>query len=134
MTRTSPPRPVDIAAVFPELLAYSRTTTRLHPRPGAPGRADSSVGGPLLWPAGEPWPACTESHAEAVAVGVAEERRRRAVLAAAWARVRPGSCTLELTAEERGLIQAEPADLGPGPVPMLAAAPRPTSTRTSVME
>src|SRR5947209_20026430 len=100
MTRTTPPRPVDIAAVFPGLLAHSRTTTRLHPRPGAPGRADSSVGGPLLWPAGEPWPVCTESHAGAVAVSVAGERRSRAVLATAWARARPGSCPLELPEEE----------------------------------
>ncbi|MBA8957435.1 DUF1963 domain-containing protein [Actinomadura namibiensis] len=55
---TTPSKPVDIAAVFPELAAYARTTVRLHPRPGAVGVHDSSVGGPLLWPADEPWPVC----------------------------------------------------------------------------
>jgi hypothetical protein len=60
MTRTTPPRPVDIAAVFPEIASLARTATRLHPRPGTPGVRDSSVGGPLLWPSGEPWPVCGE--------------------------------------------------------------------------
>lgn len=58
MPRTTPPRPIDVTAVLPELAAHARETTRLHPRPGAPGAADSSIGGPLLWPAGEPWPTC----------------------------------------------------------------------------
>ncbi|GIF73358.1 hypothetical protein [Asanoa siamensis] len=58
MTRTTPPRPVDIAALFPELRDHTTTATRLHPRPGRPTVADSSVGGPLLWPADEPWPVC----------------------------------------------------------------------------
>ncbi|MFI2281330.1 hypothetical protein [Nocardia beijingensis] len=61
MTRTTPPRPVDLAAVFPELAPLARTATRLHPRPGKPSAHDSSIGGPLLWPASEPWPYC---HAE----------------------------------------------------------------------
>ncbi|GAA2417965.1 hypothetical protein GCM10010420_55450 [Streptomyces glaucosporus] len=60
MPRTTPPRPVDIAAVFPELAPLARTAVRLHPRPGAPTAADNSVGGPLLWPADEPWPTCPE--------------------------------------------------------------------------
>ncbi|MEU8682333.1 hypothetical protein [Streptomyces sp. NPDC048611] len=59
MPRTTPPRPIDVTAVLPELAAHARKTTRLHPRPGAPARTDSSIGGPLLWPAGEPWPTCT---------------------------------------------------------------------------
>jgi hypothetical protein len=60
MTRTTPPRPVDIAAVLP---ALARTATRLHPRPATPTPQDSSVGGPLLWPADEPWPYCrAEDH------------------------------------------------------------------------
>lgn len=54
MTRTTPPRPVDIEAVFPALAAHRRTATRLHPRHGVPGAEDSSVAGPLLWPADEP--------------------------------------------------------------------------------
>ncbi|MET7737755.1 hypothetical protein ABZT02_41640 [Streptomyces sp. NPDC005402] len=62
MTRTTPPRPADIAAAFPELIPLARTATRLHPRPGSPSPRDSSVGGPLLWPAHEPWPHCDGPH------------------------------------------------------------------------
>ncbi|MEU8776888.1 hypothetical protein [Streptomyces sp. NPDC048606] len=61
-TRTTPPRPVDVTAVFPELAPLARTATRLHPRPGAPSPRDSSIGGPLLWPADEPWPRCDAPH------------------------------------------------------------------------
>ncbi|MFC9588814.1 hypothetical protein ACFTUC_03275 [Streptomyces sp. NPDC056944] len=60
--RTTPPRTVDVAAVFPELAPLARTATRLHPRPGTPTPYDSSVGGPLLWPADEPWPHCDVPH------------------------------------------------------------------------
>ncbi|MBA5222552.1 hypothetical protein [Streptomyces griseoaurantiacus] len=60
--RTTPPRPVEVAAVFPELAPLARPAVRLHPRPGSPSVADSSVGGPLLWPAGEPWPHCEDTH------------------------------------------------------------------------
>ncbi|MFD8667671.1 hypothetical protein ACFV1U_20040, partial [Streptomyces microflavus] len=45
MSRTTPPRPVDVTAVFPQLAALARTATRLHPRPGAPTPHHSSVGG-----------------------------------------------------------------------------------------
>ncbi|MFJ3877844.1 hypothetical protein ACIPW5_10335 [Streptomyces sp. NPDC090077] len=62
MTRTTPPRPVSVEAVFPELAAHRGRTTRLHPRRGSPGPYDSHVGGPLLWPADEPWPLCHEPH------------------------------------------------------------------------
>ncbi|MEU5763166.1 hypothetical protein [Nocardia sp. NPDC047648] len=61
MTRTTPPRPVDLTAAFPALAPLARTATRLHPRPGTPTPQTSSVGGPLLWPATELWPHC---HAE----------------------------------------------------------------------
>src|SRR5690349_19737523 len=60
MTRTTPPRPVDILELFPELAEHCATSTRLHPRPGVPTVSDSSVGGPLLWPADEAWPVCTD--------------------------------------------------------------------------
>lgn len=60
--RTTPPRPVDVTAVFPELAPLARPAIRLHPRPGAPSAGESSVGGPLLWPAAEPWPHCEASH------------------------------------------------------------------------
>lgn len=62
MSRITPPRPVDLSAVFPGLAPLARTATRLHPRPGAPSVYDSSVGGPLLWPADEPWPHCVGPH------------------------------------------------------------------------
>ncbi|MBC9715077.1 hypothetical protein H9Y04_21225 [Streptomyces sp. TRM66268-LWL] len=58
LVRTTPPRPLDVAVVFPEIAPLARTAIRLHPRPGAPSVRDSSVGGPLLWPADEPWPHC----------------------------------------------------------------------------
>lgn len=56
MARTTPPRSVDVAAHLPELAPLARTAVRLHPRPGDPTPADSSIGGPLWWPAAEPWP------------------------------------------------------------------------------
>ena len=62
MTRTTPSRRVDIAEVLPQLAPLARPAVRLHPRPGAPSRGDSSVGGPLLWPASEPWPYCDGPH------------------------------------------------------------------------
>nr|BEK63072.1 hypothetical protein KPHV_02990 [Kitasatospora purpeofusca] len=54
MTRTTPERPVDVERLFPELARYRRTATRLHPRPGAPGARDSSVGGPMDCECGQP--------------------------------------------------------------------------------
>ncbi|MET7483476.1 hypothetical protein [Streptomyces sp. NPDC005538] len=121
MTRTTPPRPLDIEALFPDLAAYRGTTTRLHPRPGNPTASASSVGGPLLWPADEPWPVCTEPHARARGRRPADIHQERRVLAAAWARDRP-------TDEERQLLD----DLGrehrvPGvsetdPLPMIGLA------------
>ncbi|WP_035736694.1 hypothetical protein [Glycomyces arizonensis] len=62
MPLTTPPRPYDILALFPELAAFARTAVRLHPRHGNPSIGESSVGGPLLWPADEPWPMCALEH------------------------------------------------------------------------
>ncbi|WTW97760.1 hypothetical protein OG216_32420 [Streptomycetaceae bacterium NBC_01309] len=61
MSFVSPPPMLDIARLFPELEPLARTTVRLHPRRGNPGVRDSSVSGPLLWPADEPWPWCMAS-------------------------------------------------------------------------
>lgn len=61
MVRTTPTSPVDLAVSFPEVLPFGRNAVRLHPRLGSPGASDSSMGGPLLWPAGEPWPSCPDS-------------------------------------------------------------------------
>ncbi|MER5638788.1 hypothetical protein ABT095_17715 [Kitasatospora sp. NPDC002227] len=80
MNPTTPPRPVDIAAVFPELVPLARPAVRLHPRVGKPTVHDSSVGGPLLWPAGEPWPVCAGPHPEdELPVSAADIRRRREI-------------------------------------------------------
>ncbi|MFJ5900478.1 hypothetical protein ACIQFZ_34790 [Streptomyces sp. NPDC093064] len=101
MSRTTPSRPLEVEALFPELSAYRGTTTRLHPRPGRPDAADSSVGGPLLWPADEPWPVCTESHSHARGRRPADIHRQRQILASAWLR-EPDSGP---TDEERRLLE-----------------------------
>ncbi|MGW2304592.1 hypothetical protein [Streptomyces sp. NPDC001809] len=100
MTRTTPPRPLDVEALFPELAAHRGTTTRLHPRPGRPGVSESSVGGPMLWPADEPWPVCTEAHERGRGRRPGDVRRSREVMAAAYAR-KPYE---GLTKEEQRLV------------------------------
>ncbi|MFB6843739.1 hypothetical protein ACFCXS_02500 [Streptomyces sp. NPDC056373] len=125
MPRTTPPRPLDITALYPELAPLARTAVRLHPRAGAPTAADSSIGGPLLWPAGEPWPGCPEHtgpwHHGLDPVGV---RLRRRILAEAWARPRAEGEEL-LTDEERVVVGRAtektrvPQD---GPVPLVPVA------------
>jgi len=54
--------PVDVELLIPGIGLYARTATRLHPRRGVPQVDGSHVGGPLLWPADEPWPLCRETH------------------------------------------------------------------------
>ncbi|MFI1581528.1 hypothetical protein [Embleya sp. NPDC020630] len=61
-THTTPPRPVDVTALLPDLAPLARPAIRLHPRPGSPSPYDGSIGGPLLWPADHPWPYCTMWH------------------------------------------------------------------------
>jgi hypothetical protein len=123
MTRTTPPRPVDVTAVFPELRLYALTATRLHPRPGHPGVTDSSVGGPLLWPAGEPWPMCTAGDHDTETPQYPQDVRRwRALLAAAWARTPRGE-PLRITDEERAALPdldvAAPRHLTSEPIAMI---------------
>ncbi|PWI16232.1 hypothetical protein DI272_20225 [Streptomyces sp. Act143] len=60
MILTTGPASHDPARDVPELAPYARPTVRLHPRRGAPGPRDSHLGGPLWWPAAEPWPSCGE--------------------------------------------------------------------------
>ncbi|MFF9024239.1 hypothetical protein [Streptomyces eurythermus] len=124
MTRTTPPRPLDITVPFPELAPLARTAVRLHPRAGAPTPADSSLGGPLLWPAGEAWPGCPE-HTGPWHRGMAPDdvRRARRVLREAWARPRAEGAAL-LTEEERAVVDRGrervriPVD---GPLPLVPA-------------
>lgn len=44
-----------------DLTPFARATVRLHPRAGTPTARDSHIGGPLLWPADEPWPHCPDT-------------------------------------------------------------------------
>ncbi|WP_406127172.1 hypothetical protein [Streptomyces sp. NBC_00989] len=52
--------PFDVDDLIPELAVHARRTTVLSPRSGSPGVGESSLGGPLLWPADEPWPSCAQ--------------------------------------------------------------------------
>ncbi|MEY9855879.1 hypothetical protein ABH935_001483 [Catenulispora sp. GAS73] len=87
MARTTPARPLDIEAVFPQLSEFRATATRLHPRPAVVDASQSSVGGPLLWPADEAWPTCPQEHRYGRAALISEIRERRRLLADAWTRV-----------------------------------------------
>ncbi|MFD3499252.1 hypothetical protein [Streptomyces sp. NPDC058678] len=125
MPRTTPPRPLDVTAHFPELAPLARPTVRLHPRPGTPTAADSSIGGPLLWPPREPWPTCPD-HGGPAQLGHAPEdvRLRRRILREAWSRPREEGTAL-LTPEERAIVdRLRQATLIPldGPLPMLPVA------------
>ncbi|MFF6837120.1 hypothetical protein ACFY84_35905, partial [Streptomyces sp. NPDC012438] len=106
--RTTPPRPVEVTAVFPELVPLARPAIRLHPRPGSPSVSDSSVGGPLLWPADEPWPHCEDVHLH-VDTGFRQsptEVRLRRILASRWS---PDGPAPTLTAEEEALKERNAA-------------------------
>ncbi|MFI6866243.1 hypothetical protein [Nocardia sp. NPDC050406] len=99
-TPTTPPRPFDVTTVFPQLAPLARTATRLHPRPGSPSPQDSSIGGPLLWPADEPWPHCDEPHeVDGInpALSPAEVRLER--------RIRVASRGRTLTSQERETLE-----------------------------
>ncbi|MBE1493987.1 hypothetical protein H4696_001087 [Amycolatopsis lexingtonensis] len=52
------PAPTDNGREIPGITELARTATRLHPKPGEPTARDSHIGGPLWWPAAEPWPHC----------------------------------------------------------------------------
>ncbi len=126
-TRTTPPRPVDVTAYFPELGQHSLTATRLHPRPGAPTAADSSVGGPLLWPADEPWPLCTDGddHDVSGLETPASVRRAREIYAAAQARADASGDEYELTDEEAAELSDDDSELDhlvEQPIPLIPVA------------
>ncbi|UQA92764.1 hypothetical protein [Streptomyces halobius] len=124
MTRTTPERPVAPLGLFPELSGYRRTGTRLHPRKGNPELHESSVAGPFLWPADEPWPMCQAVHEKGRGHRLAHVRLRRRILDDAWRR----DPQRGPSDEEREIL----AGLQPGlhapdlrdtdPIPMLAAA------------
>jgi hypothetical protein len=88
VSRTTPPPEHDVTALFPGIDAHAATATRLHPRRGKPDPFGSQVGGPLRWPAGEPWPACHAEHVQPAEIPVPEPlltRLRAAVPARDWA-------------------------------------------------
>lgn len=60
-----PQPPDDLEAFIPELAGLGKRTTLLLTKDGDPTARESSVGGPLLWPAGEPWPYCDRPGHEA---------------------------------------------------------------------
>ncbi|MFI9116175.1 hypothetical protein [Streptomyces venezuelae] len=129
MRPTTPYRPLDITIPFPELTAYARTATLLHPRRGAPTAADSSVGGPLLWPADEAWPVCREAHGRARGIRPDRARRYERLVEAVWARPRPaGAVGLPYTAAEWAEVDAmteaayQPDRHDGSPLPLLALA------------
>ncbi|WP_406860365.1 hypothetical protein ABZO31_07840 [Streptomyces sp. HUAS MG47] len=129
MTIRTPYRPLDITVPFPELKAWARTAARLHPRAGTPGRADSSVGGPVLWPADEAWPVCEEHAAGTPGIAPGRERRYRRLLREVYDRPRTADGGLAYTPEERAEIDTlsaepwhRPDRHDGGPVPLLALA------------
>ena len=50
-----------LLAAMPGLASLAHTVVALRPRRGEPGIRDSHVGGPMLWPADEPWPHCADA-------------------------------------------------------------------------
>ncbi|MGW8329878.1 hypothetical protein ACWGLE_18480 [Streptomyces sp. NPDC055897] len=121
MTRTTPPRPLDVEELFPRLADYRGVTTRLHPRAGRPGVSASSVGGTLLWPSDEPWPMCTEPHRRGRGYRITDIRQRRRLLAQAWARdTAPGPTDDErILLKELGRKHRLPDVADTDPVPLI---------------
>ncbi|WUQ09856.1 hypothetical protein OG259_40340 [Streptomyces sp. NBC_00250] len=120
MTRATPPRPYDVEALFPALADYRRTATRLHPRPGDPNVQESSVAGPMLWPADEPWPVCTAIHPKGTGHLLADVRRARRIHAAAEGRRKTDQEIALLATLQAGLH--DPTIGEADPIPMLAVA------------
>ncbi|MFI1189827.1 hypothetical protein [Streptomyces californicus] len=129
LVRTTPPRPVDVTAVFPELAPLARPAMRLHPRHGSPSVRDSSIGGPLLWPAREPWPHCEDAHLH-VDSGFRQSPTEVRLERLLHSRRRPAGRPPVFTPEEEALRErntvwlAERFDAGPPlpaecPVPLL---------------
>ncbi|MFG3002228.1 hypothetical protein [Streptomyces sp. NPDC048340] len=124
MTRTTPERPVDIETLFPALSTYRRTGTRLHPRQGGAKHHESSIAGPFLWPAAEPWPMCHSIHPKGYGHRLADVRHERRILDEAWARDPQHGLSDEeravLSGLQPGLHAPEVKDSDP--IPLLAIA------------
>lgn len=61
---TVPEQLAGVETGTPGLAVHRGAATVLRPRPGDPGVRQSSIGGPLLWPAHETWPTCWDDHEE----------------------------------------------------------------------
>ncbi|MFE7413380.1 hypothetical protein [Streptomyces laurentii] len=128
MAHLTPYRPLDITIPFPELAPWARTATRLHPRPGAPVAGESSVGGPLLWPAGEAWPVCGEHGPGQLGIAPDRVRRYRRLLDEVRKRPRAADGGYGYTTTERAEIDEltrtghQPDRHDGGPLPLLALA------------
>ncbi|MET9827391.1 hypothetical protein ABZ038_38390, partial [Streptomyces sp. NPDC006349] len=98
-----------------------------HPRPGPPTEHDSSVGGPLRWPADEPWPYCDEPHdsrASPVVHSPDDVRLVRRVRAASAERLHLDPGAAQWTPEELDVLERIKAGRpwSDGPVPLLPVA------------
>jgi hypothetical protein len=103
MPFTTPDRPFDMTARWPELLPFARTAMRLHPRTGDPTAAQSSIGGPLLWPTGEGWPICSGPHEWRSLMTLAEVAEYRRIMKTAWSGTGVGSAD-RFTPQERAFL------------------------------
>lgn len=126
-TPTTPPRPFDVTTVFPQLGPLARTATRLHPRPGLPSPQDSSIGGPLLWPADEPWPHCDGPHVwdqHNPAPSPDDVRLQRRITEDAVRRADGNPASLRYTPEELAAYQRARAGRPwpDGPIPLIPVA------------
>ncbi|MEV0644949.1 hypothetical protein AB0I28_06760 [Phytomonospora sp. NPDC050363] len=115
----------DFEKRVPELAEYRTTATRLRPRRGTPGVRESSVGGPLLWPAEEEWPVCEDAHEELRQTGGRlcspdDVHTARALLAARGR----GAPTDEERAALAAVTEGHPAGIlaHGGPVPLIPVA------------
>ncbi|MCO6009269.1 hypothetical protein NE236_30290 [Actinoallomurus purpureus] len=64
-----------LIADIPAFAPHARPATLLRPTASTPGVRDSSIGGPLLWPADEPWPVCRAPHLMEVREKLSDEER-----------------------------------------------------------
>ncbi|UUY47553.1 hypothetical protein NRK68_10180 [Streptomyces yangpuensis] len=123
------PIPFDVEAVFPELTGTAREVTLVYPRAGEPGPGDSSIGGPLLWPADEPWPMCAEpDHYKPLGAPVGPEPVAMVPVAQLYARDVPGlaasaGCTSSSAAPARTPRTPTATTAEPGP-PRSVPGPR----------
>ncbi|MFC7887264.1 hypothetical protein ACFUVV_36020, partial [Streptomyces sp. NPDC057376] len=120
-------RRVEGAARFPPRPPLPRTAPGRQPRRGSPPAHDCSVGGPLLWPADEPWPHCAEPHARGATRRVLSPedirllRRIQAAVASRRHLGPPASRpTPEELATEKRILQGR--TWPEGPVPLLPVA------------